>query len=113
MIKIMWFLKKADHLTLDQFAAWWLESHVHLITDAQKPWLKKYVVNVRRESDALAGKPAAESPWDGVAEQWFEDDAAVDAVYGKPTAAVTRADTMAHVSRIERIVVREHEIPVK
>jgi hypothetical protein len=45
-----------------------------------------------------------------VAEQWFADEAAFEQVYGRPSAAETRADTLAHVSRFERLFV--HEIPV-
>jgi hypothetical protein len=31
-------------------------------------------------------------------------------VYGRPTASESREDTLAHVSRFERIVVREIEV---
>lgn len=110
MIKVMWFLKRAEHLTLQEFRSWWLDEHAHLIAKAQSPHLRKYIVNVREDEDSLVGRPAFECEWDGVAEQWFEDEAAFNAAYSKPTAPVTREDTRQHTSRMERLIVRECEI---
>jgi hypothetical protein len=68
-------------------------------------------VNIRTsDTDTLAGHPGTDCGWDGVAEQWFADEAAFEQVYGRPSAAETRADTLAHVSRFERLFV--HEIAV-
>ena len=27
MVKVVWFLKKADHLSMDEFRRWWLSEH--------------------------------------------------------------------------------------
>lgn len=111
MIKVIWLLKRAHHLTLGEFRSWWLDRHAGDIAADQAPYLKRYVVNVRVDDDAaLAGKPDAEPEWDGVAEQWFETEADYNAVYGRSDRA-TRADTLAHTSAFQRIVVRETEIP--
>lgn len=112
MIKVMWFLQRAEHLTLAEFRTWWVEDHCKLIAKAQSPYLKRYIVNVREEEDNLVGKPAYETRWDGVAEQWFETEEDFNAAYSKPTAPVTRDDTRAHTSRMERIVVREYPVDV-
>ena len=109
MIKVMWFLKRADHLTLDEFREWWVERHALDIRDDQAPYLARYVVNVRENEDTLTGKPADEPEWDGVAEQWFADEGAFDAVYSR-SERPTRADTLAHTSRFQRLVVREWEV---
>ena len=110
MIKVMWFLKRADGLSLDEFATCWKE-HLHMIAARQQPQLVRYTVNIRRsDDDTWAGKPAADCEWDGVAEQWFASEEAFNEVYGRPSAAETRNDTLAHVSRFERIMVEE--IPV-
>lgn len=106
MVKIVWLLKRAEHLTQEEFEEWWLERHVPIARAA--PGLRRYVVNLPRE-DSLAGKPATECSWDGVAEQWFDDEEALNAAYGRPVASDVRADTMAHVSRLERLIVRELE----
>jgi hypothetical protein len=113
MIKVVWLLKRAPHLSLAEFRSWWLDSHIHMITELQKPYLKKYIVNVRREEDTLPGKPSDEPEWDGCAEQWFATEADFIAVYGRATPSPSRADTLKHVSRFQRMIVEEHEIPVK
>lgn len=109
MIKVMWFLKKADHLSLAEFRKWWIEEHAPQIRDTQAPHLKKYVVNVRTDEDELPGKPKTVSEWDGIAEQWFETEADFTAIYGRAVSP-TRGDTLAHTSKLERIIVRETEI---
>lgn len=111
MIKVMWFLRKADHLSLAEFRRWWLEDHAPQIRETQKPYLKRYIVNIRTDEDLLPGKPRTESPWDGIAEQWFETEADFRAVYGRAVSP-TRPDTLAHTSKLERIVVVETEIAV-
>jgi hypothetical protein len=104
MIKVMWFLKRAPHLTLEEFGHWWLNVHAPDIADDQAPYLRKYIVDLRVADDsALAGKPAGESAWDGIAEQYFDSIEDYNAVY-------SRADrpTLAHTSAFERLVVTEH-----
>lgn len=110
MIKVMWFLKRRQGLTLAEFAAWW-EEHLHMIAERQRPQLVRYTVNIRRsDDDHLAGHPGTTCEWDGVAEQWFDSEDAFNEVYGRPSASDTRQDTLNHVSRFERIVVREIEV---
>ena len=110
MIKVMWFLKRKEGLSLAEFRAWWLERHADDVARHQSPHLARYVVNVRVDEDDLPGRPVEEPEWDGVAEQWFETEAAFRAVYGRAESP-TRADTLAHVSRFQRIVVTETEYP--
>ena len=107
MVKIVWLLKRAQHLSQEEFEQWWIERHVPVARMA--PGLRRYIVNLPRPDD-LAGRPAEDSTWDGVAEQWFDDDKALNAAYSRPVAADVRADTMAHVSRLERLIVRELDI---
>jgi hypothetical protein len=112
MIKVMWFLKRAEHLTLDEFRKWWLEHHVHDIAVDQKPFLKRYRIDVRIDDDMpFAGRPAGECPWDGIAEQWFETLEDYNAVYARKDRP-TRADTLAHTSAFQRMIVEEHDIPL-
>jgi uncharacterized protein (TIGR02118 family) len=80
VVKIVWFLKRAEHLTQAEFEEWWLERHVPIARAA--PGLRRYVVNLPRK-DALAGKPTTECGWDGVAEQWFDDDDELTAAYSR------------------------------
>jgi len=110
MIKVMWFLKRAEHLSLQEFRRWWLDEHVPFIASDQKPFLKRYVVDVRVDDVApFLGRPAGEFPWDGIAEQWFETIEDYNAVYGR-TDRATRADTLAHTSAFRQLVVEENII---
>jgi hypothetical protein len=108
MIKVMWLLKRAEHLSLAEFRDWWLNRHARDIIADQSPHLAKYVIDVRVEDDSgLAGRPAGEPEWDGIAEQWFATEADYNAVYGRADRP-TRADTLAHTSAFQRLVVREY-----
>jgi uncharacterized protein (TIGR02118 family) len=112
MIKVMWFLKRAERLSLEEFHRWWLDRHAPMVVQAQRPHLKRYVINLRWEQDTLPGKPTGESEWDGCAELWFETEADFSKVYGGSALGPTRADTLNHVSRFERLIVHEHKIDV-
>ena len=105
MVKIVWLLKRAAHLSQQEFEQWWMERHVPVARSA--PRLRRYVVNLPTRPDHLAGKPAVECEWDGVAEQWFDSEDDLNAAYSRPVAGSIRADTMAHVARLERLIVRE------
>ena len=105
MVKIVWLLKRAPHLSQEAFERWWLEHHVPVARAAPK--LRRYVVNLPQRPDNLAGKPNAECEWDGVAEQWFDTEEDLNAAYSRPVSGEIRADTMAHVARLERLIVRE------
>ena len=90
----MWLLKRAPHLTPDEFRDWWLTRHAPDIAADQSPYLKRHVVDVRvADVDGLAGRPDQEPEWDGIAEQWFETEADYNAVYGRAVRP-TRADTL-------------------
>jgi uncharacterized protein (TIGR02118 family) len=108
MVKIVWLLKRAAHLSQEEFERWWLERHVPIARAA--PRLRRYVVNLPTRPDNLAGKPAVECEWDGVAEQWFDTEEDLNAAYSRPASADIRADTLAHVARLERLIVREVSI---
>jgi EthD domain len=111
MIKVMWFLKRAEGLSQAEFRAWWLD-HMHLVADLQKPHLKRYTVNVRVEDDSLPAKPGDPFEWDGCAEQWFADEAGFRAAYERATPSASRTDTLKHTSRFSRMVVTEHHVPL-
>jgi hypothetical protein len=83
-----------------------------MIVEAQSPRLKRYVINLRWPDDTLPDKPSTEIDWDGCAEQWFETEADFEAIYGAPTPEPMRSDTMSHVSRNARMIVRENAISV-
>ena len=110
MVKIVWFLKKADHLSMDEFRRWWLEGHAPVIAAKQGAMLTRYIVNIRTENDDLPAAAGTPCEWDGMAEEWFESEEAARTALSLPSAPETRADVMAHVSSMSRLIVTEHLI---
>ena len=105
----MWFLKRAEHLTFEEFKQWWLNEHALDVARFQSPHLRKYVVNLKADESQLGAGTSEQLDWDGIAEQWFESEEAYHAAYSaKPSP--TRDDTLAHTSRFARFVVEEHDI---
>jgi hypothetical protein len=106
VIKVLWFLKRADGLSLEEFREWWL-GHAQDVMNSQQAHLAGYVVNIREaDDDSAPGATSDGCEWDGIAEQWFADRAAFEAAYSNPSSA-TRADTLAHTSRFSRMIVGE------
>jgi hypothetical protein len=110
VVKILWFLKKADRLSMDEFRTWWLDGHAPVIAEKQGSMLLRYIVNIRTDADNLPAGTATPCEWDGMAEEWFEDEAVARKALSLPSAPDTRADVMAHVSSISRLIVTEHYI---
>jgi uncharacterized protein (TIGR02118 family) len=105
VIKVMWFVKRAEHLSREEFAKWWTETHAPDIQAEQVPHLVGYIVNVAVD-DNLVAKPDEEPEWDGIAEEWFPTEAAFNAVYGKEDRDA-HEDADSNTSRVQRLVVRE------
>jgi uncharacterized protein (TIGR02118 family) len=108
MVKVVWFLRKAEHLSMDEFRRWWLDGHAPVIAARQGALIARYVVNVRSEPDTLPGATGTPFDWDGMAEEWFESEEAARQAFSLPSAPETRADVMAHVSAMSRLIVTEH-----
>lgn len=105
MIKVMWLIKRAEHLSLEEFEQWWLEKQAPDIRDEQVPHLVRYIVNVRTDDD-LAHKPKEEPEWDGIAEEWFATEKAFNEVYSRENRDAYH-DFVAHTSRCQRLIVKE------
>ena len=109
MIKVVWFLKKADQLSVEEFQRWWLDSHAPLIVAKQGELLRRYVINVR-SNDELPAATGVACEWDGFAEEWFEAEEDASRAFSLPSSTETRADVMRHVSKMTRLVVTEHQV---
>lgn len=102
MVKTVSLLRRADHLSREEFHRWWLEEHT--LVARKIPGVRKYVVSLTL--GALTGEPE----WDGVAEVWFDDEAALRAAFASPRGVEALADSAAHISRYHRMITREHTI---
>ena len=108
MIKVVWFLRKAEHRSLDEFSTWWLKEHAPMIAGKQGSMIARYVVNIRMDDDGLPGATGTTCDWDGIAEEWFDTVDDARRAFSLPSAPETRADVMAHVSAMSRLIVSEH-----
>lgn len=100
MFKAMILLKRKDGTRFDDFAAWWLGAHAPLAVGLEG--LRSVRFNLV-EGDGSG-------PFDGVSELWFDSQAAFEAAYATPHGRAVAADSMAHVSRRERLLVTEHRL---
>jgi uncharacterized protein (TIGR02118 family) len=100
MFKAMILLKRREDMTFQAFADWWLREHAPLA--ARLPGARGVHFNL------VAGDGTGD--FDGVSELWFDSQAAFEAAYATPHGRAVAADSMAHVSRRERVFVAEHRV---
>jgi len=100
MFKAMILLKRRDDMTFAAFTDWWLREHAPLA--AALPGVRGVHFNL------VAGDGGG--AFDGVSELWFDSQADFEAAYASAHGQAVAADSMAHVSRRERVVVGEHRI---
>jgi len=98
MFKAMILLKRRNDLSAAQFADWWLNQHAPLARTL--PGLREARFNRLKDED----NPNA----DGIAELWFDSEQAFTAAYASPIGQAVAADSIAHVSKRERLFVEEH-----
>lgn len=104
MVKVVFGARKRPDLSLDEFRGYWLTEHAAL--GRQIPGLRRYVI-----SFPVAGQPSI-PPYDGLAELWFDDLAAVERRYGTAEMQAGLAD-LPHFLDMDtwfRMVVEEHVI---
>ena len=113
MIKVMFFLKKADHLSHEEFYDWWLNKHAPAIVADQAPYLRRYHINlaVKDASHLAPSVSSADLDWDGVGIQYFDTVEDYNAVYTR-TNRPTTPDTLKHIKEAKRFVVEEYEFDV-
>jgi uncharacterized protein (TIGR02118 family) len=100
MTKIMILLKRQERLSLEEFKNWWLGRHKELA--AQMPKLRRACFNlVQGDEDIL---------YDGVSELWFDSLADFESTYQSEIGRKVAADSMAHVSKRDRLIVEENNI---
>jgi uncharacterized protein (TIGR02118 family) len=83
----------------EEFWRYWQEEHVPGIM--RLPGLKKYVIN--RLSQAVAGEPKF---W-GVAESWWESEAAMRRAFASPQGKACQDDFMARITGFFAAIMEE------
>lgn len=81
MVKAIFVLHRGPGWDWDAFTRYWLEVHAPLATNI--PGLRRYIVDLA---------PSAEASFSGVAEMWFDDEAAFHAGFASPEGRATVED---------------------
>jgi uncharacterized protein (TIGR02118 family) len=104
VIKVVVLLRRPARFTRERFHRWWLDEHVPLVTIL--PGLRKYRVCLITGSTSHPGQ----EPWDGIAELYFDDRAALDAAWSSAVGRQALAHSReSHSDRLV-LVTEEHEI---
>ncbi len=98
MIKAVVLLKRREDMSREEFARWYLDDHVPLAL--KLPGLHRYQANIVASDE--------EGDYDGFSELWFESETAMLESYATEQGQCVAADSLAHVSKRQRIVVKEH-----
>ena len=105
MIKSLSLLTRKPELTHEQFMTHWVETHAPLAHKV--PGLRRYVQNHLRGERTRADIPATEVELDGIAELWFDDQAALETASRTPEMKALHADGALFIGRIKSYIVEE------
>ena len=105
MIKTIGLLTRKDGWTHEQFMKHWIEIHAPLALAV--PGLRRYVQNHIQAERTRPDIPATDVEIDGVAELWFDDQAALEAAARTPEMKALHADGAKFIGRIKSYVVEE------
>ena len=107
MIKLVMLVARQEELSPEAFARHYREQHLPLL--AKLPGLRRLVVN-----HVLPDPNAPPRPYDAIAEDWFDDLAAMGAALKSPEgqAVFTDAASFLDMSRLQLFVVEEEDIPL-
>ncbi|MFT7650869.1 MAG: hypothetical protein ACI8Y4_005644 [Candidatus Poriferisodalaceae bacterium] len=106
MIKVTEAVNRADGMSVEEFQHHWLHNHGPIV--AQMPGLRRYVQSPTRVGGYRRGEPA----YDGIAELWFDDKAALRAIASTDEFAAAKADEPKFINTdsLIELVVDEHVI---
>jgi uncharacterized protein (TIGR02118 family) len=105
MIKTIGLLTRKDGFTHEQFVRHWVEVHAPLAHAV--PGLRRYVQNHIRGERSRADIPDHVIAIDGIAELWFDDQAALETAARSPEMKALHADGAEFIGRIKSYVVEE------
>ena len=108
MIKTIGLLTRKPGWTHEQFMKHWVEVHAPLALGI--PGLRRYVQNHLMGERTRADIEATNVEIDGVAELWFDDQAALERAAQTPEMKALHADGAKFIGRIKSWVVEEKTI---
>jgi uncharacterized protein (TIGR02118 family) len=93
MVKVITFIKRKPGMPVEEFQGYWRTRHPEVVT--RLPGVRRYV-----QSHTLpAAYETAEPPYDGIAEVWADDTAALRAMTQSPHHAAVQADEARFIDR--------------
>ena len=102
MIKVFAMLRRREGVSREEFHRWWVEEHVPYAKAL--PGLRKYRVCLVTGSTTHEGR----EPWDGIAELWFDDRAALDRAWSSEVGKIALAHSRdSHSDRLV-LITEEH-----
>jgi uncharacterized protein (TIGR02118 family) len=108
MIKTISLLTRKAGLSREEFIRHWVEVHAPLAHAV--PGLRRYVQSHIRAEPTRPDIPTAEIAVDGIAELWFDDQAAMERAHASPEARRLFADGALFIGRIKTFIVEEKVI---
>ena len=105
MIKSVGLLTRKKDWTHEQFVKHWIETHAPLAHKV--PGLRRYVQNHIRGERTRADIEATAVEIDGIAELWFDDQAALETASRTPEMKALHADGALFIGRIKSYTVEE------
>jgi len=108
MIKTIGLLTRKSGWTHAQFTKHWIETHAPLAHKV--PGLRRYVQSHIHGERTRADIPAIELEIDGIAELWFDDQAALETASRTPEMKALHADGALFIGRIRSYIVEEKVI---
>ena len=106
MVKALSFFKRRAGMSVEEFQAYWRSRHPDVVT--KLPGVRRYVQSHTRPAAYQRGEPV----YDGIAEVWFDDTAAMHALRGTAEVAAVQADEARFIDRstMELIITDDHVI---
>ena len=93
MVKVLTFLRRKAGMPVDEFQRYWLTRHPAVVV--RLPGVRRYVQSHTLPSAYAKGEPA----YDGLAEVWADDTAALRAMTASPANAAVVADEAQFLDR--------------
>jgi uncharacterized protein (TIGR02118 family) len=108
MIKTVGLLTRKKDWSHERFMKHWIEIHAPLALAV--PGLRRYVQNHIKDERRRADIETTDVEVDGIAELWFDDQAALEAAARTPEMKALHADGALFIGRIKSYVVEEKAI---
>ena len=104
MVKVITFIKRKPGMPVEEFQSYWRTQHPEVVT--RLPGVRRYV-----QSHTLpATHQISEPPYDGIAEVWADDTAALRAMTQSPDHAAVQVDEARFIDRASMgvIITEDH-----